>query len=157
MIVLNPVAPHNAMVLKEVRLRALQDAPKAFGSTYARESQLSDEEWIKRSVQWGSGKSAAFLATENGVACGIAASVDRSRPPPERDRADAGQKNYGMGEPAWGSHFAIDGGLQQRSSRCFLRAPGIQAHREDRAVSKRSGLVRIRNVTAASPRLKRLH
>ena len=75
MIVLEPLSPRNAMVFKQVRLRALQEAPKAFGSTYARESQLSDQEWISRSVRWGSGRSAAFLAMENGTACGIAASL----------------------------------------------------------------------------------
>jgi ribosomal protein S18 acetylase RimI-like enzyme len=75
MIVLEPIAAHNAMILKEVRLRALKDSPKAFGSTYVREAQLSDEEWIERSVRWGSGRSAAFLAMENGAACGIAASL----------------------------------------------------------------------------------
>lgn len=75
MIAIEPISPHNAMVFKEVRLRALQDSPNAFGSTYARESQLSDEEWIKRSVQWSTGRSTALLAIDNRVACGIAASL----------------------------------------------------------------------------------
>jgi hypothetical protein len=37
-----------ALILKEVRLCVLKDAPNAFGSTYHDESQLPDVEWQRR-------------------------------------------------------------------------------------------------------------
>lgn len=74
MISLVPISPSNALVYKTIRLRALQDTPTAFGSTYAKESQLTDEDWTKRALQWNSGtKSAGYLAMDDGAACGIAA------------------------------------------------------------------------------------
>ena len=48
MITLDPVTPQNAMLFKQVRLQALRDTPKAFSSTYADESRLTDAEWVKR-------------------------------------------------------------------------------------------------------------
>ena len=64
----------NAMIFKDVRLRALRDTPNAFGSTYAKESQLSDADWIKRAAQWNSERSAAFVAMDGDTACGIVGS-----------------------------------------------------------------------------------
>ena len=60
------------MIFKEIRLRALQDAPSAFSSTYAKESQLSDADWIERAVQWSGERSVAYLALDKTIACGIA-------------------------------------------------------------------------------------
>ena len=71
MIVIERITPQTALVFKDLRLRALLDAPAAFSSTYAKESQLSDEEWIKRAVRWSSDGSAIFLATNREVGCGI--------------------------------------------------------------------------------------
>lgn len=69
------IAPSIALTFKAVRLRALQDTPTAFGSTYARESQLTDGDWVKRAAQWGGEKSAAYLAMDADVPCGIAAGL----------------------------------------------------------------------------------
>ena len=74
MIALEPITPQNAMIFKDVRLRALRDTPNAFGSTYAKESQLSDADWIKRAAQWNSERSAAFVAMDGDTACGIVGS-----------------------------------------------------------------------------------
>jgi len=74
MLALEPITPQNAMIFKAVRLRALQDTPSAFGSTYAKESQFTDADWIKRAVQWNGERSAAFLAMDVHIACGIVGS-----------------------------------------------------------------------------------
>jgi ribosomal protein S18 acetylase RimI-like enzyme len=73
MISLERITPRNAMVLKEIRLRALQDAPSAFSSTYAQESQLSDSDWIERARQWSGEHSIAYLAVDEAIPCGIVA------------------------------------------------------------------------------------
>jgi ribosomal protein S18 acetylase RimI-like enzyme len=73
-IAIEPITPLNAFVFKAVRLRALQDAPHAFGSTYAKESQLTDADWIQRVERWNGESGAGFLAMDQGIACGIAGS-----------------------------------------------------------------------------------
>jgi len=44
MISIQRITPQNVQVFKAVRLRALQDSPFAFGSTYTRESQFTDDD-----------------------------------------------------------------------------------------------------------------
>lgn len=61
------------MAFKVVRLTALRDSPSAFGSTYAKESQLSDADWVKRATDWNSNRSVGYLAMDGGAACGVAA------------------------------------------------------------------------------------
>jgi ribosomal protein S18 acetylase RimI-like enzyme len=81
MIALESVTPQNALVFKEVRLRALQDSPYAFGSTYAKESQLPDAEWVERATRWNGERSILYLATEGGAPCGVVgAAIDESDP-----------------------------------------------------------------------------
>jgi len=83
MIKLEQIGPTNAPVFKNIRLRALQDSPAAFSSTYAEESKLSDADWLKRASQWSSAHSVAYLAMDAGNAVGIAAGV-RDRNDPQR-------------------------------------------------------------------------
>jgi ribosomal protein S18 acetylase RimI-like enzyme len=81
MIALEPVTPQNALIFKEVRLRALRDSPHAFGSTYAKESQLVDAEWVERATRWNGERSILYLAMAASAACGIVgASLDESDP-----------------------------------------------------------------------------
>ena len=81
MITIAPITPQNVWVFKAVRLRALQDAPLAFGATYAKESQLPDSDWIKRVERWNGGTGIGFLAMDDGAACGIAGSfLDQNDP-----------------------------------------------------------------------------
>ena len=67
-----PITAQNAMIFKEIRLRALQDTPSAFSSTYAKESQFSDADWIARAAQWSGERSVAYLAFDKTIACGMA-------------------------------------------------------------------------------------
>ena len=74
MIALERITSQNALVFKAVRLRALQDAPSAFGSTYAKESQFADADWVKRAGNMCGERSIGFLAIDAGASCGIACS-----------------------------------------------------------------------------------
>ena len=86
MILLQPITPENALLFKAVRLRALADSPLAFSSTYARESRLSDEEWIERSRRWNGADAVGYLAfdtRDDTTACGLVACyTDKDRPVP---------------------------------------------------------------------------
>ena len=68
---LETVSAANALVFKDVRLRALSADPSAFGSTYAEESRLTDAQWVDLAVQRTSDGSTVRLAFVDGVACGI--------------------------------------------------------------------------------------
>lgn len=71
MIVIERITTENALVFKAIRLRALQDSPTAFSATYAKESQIPDEDWQKRSVRWSSEGSVGFLAFDGERPCGM--------------------------------------------------------------------------------------
>jgi GNAT superfamily N-acetyltransferase len=75
MIAIEPITPLNTFLFKAIRLRALQDAPHAFGSTFAKELQLTDSDWIDRVERWNGERGAGFLATDGDTACGIAGSL----------------------------------------------------------------------------------
>jgi ribosomal protein S18 acetylase RimI-like enzyme len=74
LIIIKPITPADAFVFKSVRLRALQDAPYAFGATYAAESQLADSEWLARVERMNGERGAGFLAMDGDTACGLAGS-----------------------------------------------------------------------------------
>ena len=83
MLTLEPLSPRLATHLKTVRLRALQDTPSAFSSTYAQESLLSEAEWLQRAAKWSNGSSSAcFLAMDEGAPCGIIACYFDEHDPP---------------------------------------------------------------------------
>lgn len=71
MIAIERITTENALVFKAVRLRALKESPTSFSATYEKESQISDEEWLKRSVRWSSEGSVGFLAYEGDQVCGM--------------------------------------------------------------------------------------
>jgi ribosomal protein S18 acetylase RimI-like enzyme len=72
MIALEPITAQNVAAFRDVRLRALQDTPQAFGSTYARESQFSDEEWLQRVTRWNGERGIGYLAMDGTDGRGIA-------------------------------------------------------------------------------------
>jgi ribosomal protein S18 acetylase RimI-like enzyme len=74
-IVVERVEPRHAILYKDTRLRALQDSPWAYGSTYARESQFPEEEWLRRSSHGSGAGPALFLAFDGPNPCGMAGIV----------------------------------------------------------------------------------
>ena len=63
----------DAKILKSIRLRALKDSPTAFASTYEKESQLTDDDWVKRAVERDDGiRSIGYLAFDGDRPCGLA-------------------------------------------------------------------------------------
>jgi ribosomal protein S18 acetylase RimI-like enzyme len=73
MVILKRINKESALNLRDVRLRALQDTPSAFGSTYARESRWSVADWEERAAKGNGDRSATYLAWDGDEACGIAA------------------------------------------------------------------------------------
>jgi hypothetical protein len=72
------ITPDNMDLFKAVRLRALQDAPSAFGSTYEREANFTDKDWRARIERWNGEIGVGFLAIDRDVPCGIAGSLIES-------------------------------------------------------------------------------
>jgi GNAT superfamily N-acetyltransferase len=81
MISIVPITVQNFLVFKAVRLQALQDSPFAFGSTYARESEFTDDEWLRRAENWNGVTGAGFLALDENMACGIVGSFLEEKDP----------------------------------------------------------------------------
>lgn len=72
MVEIRPVSAEEWRELREIRLRALADAPDSFGSTFAREDQFPDGEWINRAERGASGANArTFVADDGGRFCGL--------------------------------------------------------------------------------------
>jgi len=79
------ITAENLPLFRATRLRALQEDPAAFGSTYAEESKFTGAEWAARLRRWNGERGIGFLALdlENGgeMPCGIAgALVDDADP-----------------------------------------------------------------------------
>jgi ribosomal protein S18 acetylase RimI-like enzyme len=63
-VTVRPFAPDDWQVLRELRLRALELDPEAFGSTYAREAAFPESTWRERAAVMA-------LATRDGTPAGI--------------------------------------------------------------------------------------
>jgi ribosomal protein S18 acetylase RimI-like enzyme len=85
LIVIEPITLQNLTLFKTVRLRALQEAPYAFGSTYTRESTFTDSEWTARLDRWNGQRGAGFIAVDAGSPCGIAGTVLDEKDPTRAD------------------------------------------------------------------------
>ena len=73
MVEIRPIYAEEWRELREVRLRALADAPQAFGSTLSHEEQFLDDVWIARAQRGAAGETTrTFLAGLDGQFCGLA-------------------------------------------------------------------------------------
>lgn len=77
------IAPANVLLYRQVRLEALRDTPAAFGSTYAREVELSERDWLVRATNLDGKTRIGFMAIDDGRPCGLVACF--------RDEQDASQ------------------------------------------------------------------
>ena len=71
MISIHPITPECAGVYKAVRLRALQDTPSAFCTTYAQESTVTDAQWHERAARFLGGTGTGLIALEDDEPCGL--------------------------------------------------------------------------------------
>ena len=70
------IAPDDAVLLRRVRLRALQTDPSSFGSTYEREDAFDETVWDERAARGASGTdSATLLALRGDEPVGIVTGV----------------------------------------------------------------------------------
>lgn len=66
-------APDEWQLYRDLRLRALQESPDAFGSTFAHEVGRTDEEWATRLSRGAhSSRDLPLVAEVNGESCGLA-------------------------------------------------------------------------------------
>ena len=73
MLEIKPILPEDWPLLKDVRLRALADAPEAFGTTLAQAHAYSDAEWQAKARRFSESPPATgCLAFIEGVPCGMA-------------------------------------------------------------------------------------
>ncbi len=75
LLTIEQITRENVALFKSVRLEALQESPRAFGSTYAREVAFTDADWLARLERWNGEKGIGFLAMDGEVGCGIAGAL----------------------------------------------------------------------------------
>jgi GNAT superfamily N-acetyltransferase len=90
--------------LREVRLRALADAPTAFGSSLAREQTFPESTWHERAADGAAGSDrVTFVAEEAGQLVGLATGVARHQDGPDHSPmligmfVDSTQRGRGVG------------------------------------------------------------
>ena len=103
MVTLERITESMTLTFKAVRLSALKDAPSAFGSTYAEESQLPEVEWKRRASVMSGSCATGYIAVQDGRPCGMVRGfIDQQNPrrahlasmwiSPERRRAGIASK-----------------------------------------------------------------
>jgi ribosomal protein S18 acetylase RimI-like enzyme len=85
LIVIEAITLQKLSLFKAVRLRALQEAPYAFGSTYAAESAFTDAQWVGRLDRWNGERGVGFIAVDDGSPCGIAGTILDEKDPRRAD------------------------------------------------------------------------
>jgi GNAT superfamily N-acetyltransferase len=114
--------------LRELRLRALADAPEAFASTLAREAAFPAQVWRQRAQ--GGPTSANFLARADGDAVGMAAVV--AEPVPGRMQlvgmwVDPGHRRRGVAQALIGRAVRWSRDHQARELIAWVAEPNTAA------------------------------
>ena len=68
-VVVRRISAEDGALLRDVRLRALQDTPSAFGSTYAAELSRSDAQWAERAAAGATGTDRITALAFDGDEC----------------------------------------------------------------------------------------
>ncbi|MDR0280551.1 MAG: GNAT family N-acetyltransferase [Paucimonas sp.] len=72
MIIVSPLRAEQWPLYRDLRLRALRDAPQAFGSTFEAEVTRTDEDWAQRAMRAANGDAdKAWVAVHGEDACGL--------------------------------------------------------------------------------------
>ena len=100
MVLARATTPDDWQAMLEIRLQALQDAPDAFASTYAKEAAFTPAEWRRRASRDGT-----FLAyVDNGELAGLAgdftATAERQPLPSNPDLGELGMSRPLLNEDA---------------------------------------------------------
>jgi GNAT superfamily N-acetyltransferase len=74
MVEVREVGPEDWLIMRDVRLAALRDAPYAFSSTYERETGFAEAEWRRRAD--GRNNFLAYLPELGATPAGIAAGIE---------------------------------------------------------------------------------
>jgi GNAT superfamily N-acetyltransferase len=69
MVLVRKAVPDDWTALRDIRLAALEDAPDAFGSTYAEQAKFTEEDWLRRIA--GGSTFLAFLDGDDSRPAGL--------------------------------------------------------------------------------------
>jgi GNAT superfamily N-acetyltransferase len=69
--VIRQLEPAEWRLLRDLRLRALADAPGAFAATLEQARAFSDDEWRRRAAGWRAAGDAVFVSGRDGMVVGV--------------------------------------------------------------------------------------
>ena len=99
------IRPDEGLQLRALRLRALADAPMAFGSTLVQEEAFPDRVWHERAARGASGgERVTFIAERDSQWIGLATGIPHEADDPERSGpvlvgmfVDPAERGHGLG------------------------------------------------------------
>src|SRR5438445_245476 len=158
---------------RALRLRALADAPMAFGSTLADESAFADEVWVRRAAAGAAGRERVTFVAEReqrwvGLATGLAAAPDRPAPEVAGMFVEPAARGCGVVEALLDAivGWARDGGAQRlclwvtstntAAIRAYTRY-GFRPTGDTQPLAHTPSVTRERRLRAAGARLRASH
>jgi GNAT superfamily N-acetyltransferase len=99
------IRPDEGLQLRALRLRALADAPMAFGSTLVQEEAFPDTVWDERAARGAAGgERVTFIAERDSQWIGLATGIPHEADDPERSGpvlvgmfVDSAERGHGLG------------------------------------------------------------